>query len=86
MAKVTNRELNECITQAISEVIREDWEDDIVNAAMNDKRAQKAFEKDKKKEDDAEEADDKKIETADANDAPACPTADTPVSTLSMNQ
>lgn len=70
MAKVTNRELNECITQAISEVIREDWEDDIVNAAMNDKRAQKAFEKDKKKEDDAEEADDKKIETADANDAP----------------
>lgn len=68
MAKVSNKELNECIAQAISEVIKEDWEDDVVNAALNDKRAKKAFEKDKKKEDDAEAADDEKIENAAAAD------------------
>lgn len=43
MAKVTEKELNECIAEAISQVLKEDWEDDIVNAAMKDKKAQKAF-------------------------------------------
>lgn len=70
MAKVTKKELNECIAEAISQVLKEDWEDDIVNAAMNDKRAKAAFKKDKKKEDDAEAADDAKNAAADANDAP----------------
>lgn len=69
MAKVTEKELNECIAEAISQVLKEDWEDDIVNAAMNDKRAKAAFKKDKKKEDDAEAADDAKNAAADANDA-----------------
>lgn len=69
MAKVTEKELNECIAEAISQVLKEDWEDDIVNAAMNDKRAKAAFNKDKKKEDDAEAADDAKNAAADANDA-----------------
>lgn len=69
MAKVTNKELNECIAEAIAQVIKEDWEDDIVNAAMNDKKAKAAFKKDKKKEDDAEEADEKKNAAADAADA-----------------
>ena len=69
MAKVTSKELNECIAEAIAQVIKEDWEDDIVNAALNDKRAKKAFEKDKKKEDDAEEADDEKIAASAASDA-----------------
>ena len=69
MAKVSNKELNECIAEAISQVIREDWEDDVVNAALNDKKARKAFDKDKKKEDDAEEADDERIETSAENNA-----------------
>ena len=69
MAKVTEKELNECIAEAISQVLKEDWVDDIVNAAKNDKKAKAAFNKDKKKEDDAEAADDAKNAAADANDA-----------------
>lgn len=67
---VSNGELEECISEAIARVLREDWADDIVNAALNDKKARKAFEKDKKKEDDAEAADDAKTAAAAAAEAP----------------
>lgn len=82
MAKVSDKELNECIAQAITEVLKEDWEDDIVNAAMNDKRAQKAyFKKTLKNTSDAddeiiaqagkkEEEDNAEEERANAIDAP----------------
>ena len=50
MARVTRKELNECIAEAIASYIREGWEDDVVNAALNDPRAAAQFMKDFKDE------------------------------------
>ena len=42
MARVTRKELNECIAEAIASYIREGWEDDVVNAALKDKGSKAA--------------------------------------------
>ena len=59
--KIKRSDLNECIAEAIVKVVRESWEDDVVNAAMNDKKAKKAFEKDSEKAEKAAEKDDAKV-------------------------
>ena len=70
MAKVTNKELNECIAEAIAEVIKEDWADDVVLNAMSDTSAKNAFLRDKKKDDKIEMADDEKVASSEVADLP----------------
>ena len=66
--KIKRSDLNECIAEAIVRVVKESWEDDVVNAAMSDKKAKKAFDKDSEKENNASEKDDAKNAAADAID------------------